>query len=70
MPPTAPSTLVVAPTRDLDRPRIDTSTVRPDRLAVDATTPAAATPPCPEEVTVTDANPATLLRVVPVEAAT
>jgi hypothetical protein len=44
--------------------------MRPDRLAVDATTPWGGATTVPEEVTVTDANPAMLPRLVQVDAAT
>jgi hypothetical protein len=54
---TAPATLVVAFTRELDRTRIDTSNVRLDRLAVDATASDHAVT-VPVQVTVPDANPA------------
>jgi hypothetical protein len=55
---TAPATLVVAFTRELDRTRIDTSNVRLDRLAVDATASDAAAVTVPARVVVTDVNPA------------
>jgi hypothetical protein len=54
---TAPATLVVAFTRELDRTRIDTSNVRLDRLVVGATA-SGDDVTVPTRVVVTDANPA------------
>ncbi|MCE3284944.1 MAG: hypothetical protein K0R70_1200 [Steroidobacteraceae bacterium] len=70
MPTTAPSTLVVAATRDLDRQRIDTSTGAPrsPRGGRDDAWGGATT--VPQEVTVTDANPAMLPRGVQPDATT